>query len=438
MPAILYVPVETRVRELNAKILFSLIAVKAGFQVVIGPKWLFGVNHTRLPRGTCVFKTLNKMDAPAIAAFKQAGHLAVAWDDEGAGQITPQEYLRNIDADAIAGVDTVFSWGGQQTRMLADRYPAAAAKIATHGNPRWDLLRPEWREFHRPEVDALRARFGRYILINTNFSFYNAVFEDKIGGVLKIATRTGAFAASNPDDMGVLQDLYTFEKTMFAAYSGLIPKLGAAFPDHKIIVRPHPLEKLEYWHERMPEAANVVILHEGSVIPWIMGADTVLQTGCTTGFEALTLGRPVISYTPFASRIADWHLANLVCPNIGDDQALIDHMRSFVADPGTFAPFQAKGMGLLAEHIARLEGETASSAIVGAIGRLTGADAGSGFPLDIALADYPRSEYLAKKFPPLSAGEFVAIAQRLIALDPSLGNATADQIAESCFLLKRQ
>ena len=59
--------------------------------------------------------------------------------------------------DAIAGADQVFSWGVQQTRMLANKYPRASGKIATEGNPRWDLLRPEWREFYRPEADALRS-----------------------------------------------------------------------------------------------------------------------------------------------------------------------------------------------------------------------------------------------------------------------------------------
>ncbi len=440
---IIYMPVETRVREFDAKLLFSLHAVRAGFQAVIGPKWLFGVNYPRLPRGITVFKTLNLMDAPAIRIFKSIGHVAVAWDEEGADQIHTEHYLRNINDDAVADVDRIFSWGDHQTRLLAGKYPAAAAKIHTFGNPRWDMLRPEQRDFYRADTEALRARFGRFILINTNFSFFNSWFDNKIEGILKIATRTGAFSAENPADMAVLQDIFTFEKQMFQAYARLIPKLAAEFPDHKIILRPHPIEKPERWREHLPDLPNILVLHEGSVIPWIRAADVVLQTGCTTGFEALTVGTPTLSYVPYDSPVVSWHLSNVVCPLVTTDGDCIDRVRRYIANPAAFAPDHAAGMEKLSGYIARLSSETASAAIVGAIAELANHSEVSGrplaraFPPDIAFEDYPRSDYLAMKFPPLDMAAFQDMKNALTRLSPELGNVAVTQLAESCFLLRR-
>ncbi len=440
---LLYVSVETRVREMDAKLLFALHAVNAGFQAVIGPKWLFGVNVPRLPRGLFVFKTLNLMDAPALRAFKKLGHVTVAWDEEGADQIVPEHYLRNINVDAVSDADIIFAWGEHQAGMLAAKCPAAAPRIEATGNPRGDMLRPEMRGFYAADVDALRARYGRFLLINTNFSFYNSWFEDKVGGILKIGARTGAFTPGNDADMQVLQTIYTFEKTMFRAYGALLPTLSRAFPDHTIILRPHPIEKLERWNAFTAGLANVKIIHEGGVAPWILAAEAVIQTGCTTGFESLALGQPTLSYCPFDSPVVEWHLANTVCPRLLDDASLIDHLKRFTADPAAFAPFRENGLQGLAPHIAGMSGDMASAAIVRSLSGLADTHErergplARAFAVDQGLEDYPRSDYLALKFPPVSLVEINQMIARFAALDPKLGAVAATQIAESCFLLRQ-
>jgi len=63
------------------------------------------------------------------------------------------------------------TWGEDNARAFRQfsGYDNNTPIIVT-GNPRIDLLRPELREFYRPEAEALRERYGNFILINTNFS----------------------------------------------------------------------------------------------------------------------------------------------------------------------------------------------------------------------------------------------------------------------------
>ena len=440
---ILYVPIESRVREFDAKLLLSLFAVRAGFQVVIGPKWLFGVNVPRLPPGLFVFKTLNLLDAPAIQAFKKLGHVTIAWDEEGPA-LDAAGFLKSINDDAVRHADVIYSWGERQTEMLAGKYPDAVSKIESSGNPRWDLLRPEWRSFYDADAEALRGRFGRFILINTNFSFYNSWFEDKIGGVLKMGARTGAFEVGNPADMQMLQTIYTFEKNMFAAFAALLPALSAALPDHTVVLRPHPIEDHERWRALAAPLANVQVLHEGGVIPWLMAAETVIMSRCTTGFEALTLGRPVLAYCSYDSPLVDSHLANMVCPRAYTQDALIAHVTQFTSDPAAFEPDRVKGMDFLGHHIAKLSGEIASVVIVTSLADVADRHERERGPLARAFAltenlqDYPRSDYLTLKFPPLSLIEAAQMISRFSVLDPSLGRVDVTEVAESCFLLQRR
>ena len=45
------------------------------------------------------------------------------------------------------------------------------------GNPRIDLLRREVRGYYDDDVAALRRRFGRYILLNSNFGRVNTAVK---------------------------------------------------------------------------------------------------------------------------------------------------------------------------------------------------------------------------------------------------------------------
>ena len=44
--------------------------------------------------------------------------------------------------------------------------------------------------------------------------------------------------------------------------------------------------------------SNVLVTREGTLDQWIRHADVVVHEGCTSGFEAAAMGRPVIAYEP--------------------------------------------------------------------------------------------------------------------------------------------
>jgi hypothetical protein len=72
--------------------------------------------------------------------------------------------------------------------------------------------------------------------------------------------------------------------------------LERAFPDYTIVVRPHPTEKHEVYHEIAAQCERVRVTNEGNVIPWLMAAKALVHNGCTTGVEAYVMRVPAISY----------------------------------------------------------------------------------------------------------------------------------------------
>lgn len=439
---ILYLPLETRVRELDARLYFALTAVQANFQVVLGPRWLLQENIDRLPRGIFTFKTVNRIDARTMETVKAHGHTVVAWDEEGPGQIIPDVYLRSIDDHAIEQAEKVFAWGGHQAKALSGKYPQAKGKIETAGNPRWDILRQSHAGYFTAEAQALRAKIGRFLLLNTNFSTYNSCFKDGLEEIRKLGEAVGA--VKTDADRQLLQDIHDFEGDRCQSYVDLLPGLSAAFPDHVIVVRPHPTEYHPRWAASAAAFPNVRCIHEGTVQPWILAAEAVIQNSCTTGVEALTLGRPVASYCRTALPGDEAHLANAVCPRIYGEAALIDFLRRVVVDPAAFAPYRAEGMKILATHIARLSGESSSAAIVKMLGFLAnrrekqGARFDRVFHMPGGLRPFEMTPYLALKLPPISLQDMGAMAGRMAVIEPRFWNTKIVTLADSCFFLGRQ
>ncbi len=440
---ILYVPMENRVREFDARLLLALRAATANFQVLLGPKWMHAENAGVYPRGIFILKTLNRLDAVVMRLALKHGHVPVAWDEEGPGQIVPEIYLKGIDDEAAKLAGRIYAWGEHQATALARKYPHAKANIQAVGNPRWDLLRKEYRSYFAPEAEALRARYGRFILINTNFSSYNTWLRKGVEEIRDIANEVGAFKKEDESDVSTLSEIIDFERQTFHHYAAMLPALSAAFPELRIIVRPHPTENHDRWRELAASYPNVEAVYEATVIPWLLAAEAVIQNSCTTGVEALTLGRPVLSYCRTDSPLQEWHLANQVCLRVETPEEMIGQVRKFIADPSSFAEANANGLRTLARHISRLDGETSTAAIVKSLAfyankcEKQGAVFARKLALPQGLLPYKITKYQRHKLPPIPAQDVQDRVIRLSKLHPEIGSITITHIADSAFYFRR-
>jgi hypothetical protein len=92
------------------------------------------------------------------------------------------------------------------------------------------------------------------------------------------------------------EGLRDHKQAIFEEFQSLIPALHQAFPDYKIIVRPHPTENQEAYQKIATQCERVTVTNAGNVVPWLMATRAIIHNGCTTGVEAYTLGVPAISY----------------------------------------------------------------------------------------------------------------------------------------------
>jgi len=298
----LLIPVEHQVRELDAKLLLAYVAAKRGFPAIIGPRREMHFHIPSFPKSIYLSKSMTRGSRNVFRMLRTLGHDIAVWDEEALVHLPPEAYYkRRLSPMSMQYVSQLLAWGEDNVQLWR-QYPEFPAAIPIHitGNPRGDLLRPEIRVYYDSEVQRIKETYGDFILVNTNFNQVNAFYPDM--NLLKPANGPGDTPEMSRRSIGMglthdyAEGLSRFKQAVFEDFQQLIPALEKAFPDHTIIVRPHPAENQTAYLTIADQCRRVKVTNEGNVVPWLMATKALIHNGCTTGVEAYLLEVPAISY----------------------------------------------------------------------------------------------------------------------------------------------
>ena len=363
----LLIPIETKVREYHAKILLSCIAVECGFEVILGEQNNLVWQLKYLPRGIYIDKSVASTKKTKFRRARALGNQVVAWCEEGLVYRNRDAYLQErISLESFEQVALFFAWGDVQNEAVSSKVGNKKDKLVVCGNPRFDILRPEFRGIFENDVKRISSQYGSFILINTNFSRFNHFYGPEF--VIDTLKKRGTI--KNQSDEEFFNNWSKYLGTVCQHFKELLPAIAEHFPFHKIILRPHPSENMSVWKEISEKLNNVHVVHEGNVIPWLMASDVVVHNSCTTGIEAFLLNKPAISYMPVTSDIFDSYLPNAVSHCAYNQEDLLEGVGRY-AKPSTTDGVHHQKISeqrkILNQYIANLEGPLASEKIVKAL-----------------------------------------------------------------------
>ena len=297
---VLIVPVESQVRELDAKLLFACCASERGYPVIIGSRAYVHFEIGGMPRGIYVAKSMRRISGLMFSLIRKLGHDIVAWEEEALVH-PPAEvfYPLRLSPDTLRHVSHLFAWGPDNEALMRG-YPELPAQLQIHvtGNPRGDMLRQELAPYFEQQVRALRDAHGRFILVNTNFTDVNPYLP----GIGLFAPSAGP---GKPRRMGqagkgmprsFAEGLELHKQRILDDFCAMIPALEEALPGVAIVVRPHPSEEHRIYHELAARCSRVVVNNEGNVLPWLLASELLVHNGCTTAAEAYVMGLPAVAY----------------------------------------------------------------------------------------------------------------------------------------------
>jgi surface carbohydrate biosynthesis protein len=320
----LILPCETRSRELDAKLLLAVVASGRGIRSVVGSKKPVDLNLGRLPPGVYVGKSMTARSRHNLLVARACGHRIAAWDEEGLVWASRDVYWRTkVDARTLNTPELLLAWGEDNAAAWREHPDYGGTPIVVSGNPRADLLRETLRPFYEPEARALRETYGRFVLVNTNFSRVNHMQPRQNRHLRWLREQ-------RPDDPRGGFAAHKF--TLYQRFLELMPQLSAALPETTIVVRPHPSESLAVWQALAERLPNLVVRREGGIAPWLLAAAAMVHNGCTTAVEAFALGCPALAYAPEHSALYDHPLPNGLSVPCESVDALVAGLQACLRD----------------------------------------------------------------------------------------------------------
>jgi surface carbohydrate biosynthesis protein len=350
-------PSENQVREFDAKLLLACVLAERGLRVFVGARHEIHNRIASFPPSVYVAKDFRKQSERILAIVSRLGHGIVAWDEEGFVQPVPELYYsRRFSPVAASFVDTFFAWGEIDARLLSRAPLAVTDRIKVTGNPRLDLLRPELRRFHESAVAAIRQRFPRFVLFNSNFGSLNPQVK---------ASRL---------DVGPMADVarrfWEQRQAAFNAFQEVLPRLAKAIAPVQLVIRPHPAERHALWADLVKDAGNAHVIHEGASLLWILAAAVTFHSGCTTGIEAFLLGKSPIALVPAGVAEDAITLPDVLSERVVDASQLVALIQQRLAGQTPPAPHNGQ-LAAIGEAAAALFGPLAADRIADIILDLT-------------------------------------------------------------------
>ena len=338
MHKILYLTSELTNRDWDTRLLMADHAVNAGYSVVIGQQWQVLFSLQNLPRGLLMIKTMNQIQGNAVAAVRQMGHLVAVMDEESLPLATDEDivgaFLAKGYSEPAVKYSNVFLANSPLHKACIEKtIPGLQGKIIVTGNPRVDLLTAGRRARYAATAEAVRAKHGRFILFNSNTASRNSIWSKK--EFLDIQVRAGALDVNNAESVALFQEQLDFEEANARIFEAMLTWCAAHATDHTIVVRPHPSEGREYWDTFAAENPNVQVVWGTPHVPYMMAADLVVHTNCTTGIEAAILDRPSLNLMPMPNSYwAKIYFASKVSPTFNDLESAQGAVRTFLQTGG--------------------------------------------------------------------------------------------------------
>jgi len=328
---IVFIPIETISRELDAKLVLANEIVDKDTICFLGQHDTIDSISKFFKNGIYVGKNIFKTYFPANMSIYESykkNHHSILWLHEEGGIYPgePEDWIINLNellnASCLHDDDVILTWGDFQKNHYQKH---SSIECVSVGSPRLnlkedDLLRKLISKFNRVEAKD-------FILINTNFSVANYIsnidylFKELMHGHEDLSERHKVI------------HMYSEEKRNFAYFIEIISKLAFNYPNERFVIRPHPTEGIDTYISAFSIYPNVTISKEHTAVEWIEKSKVLIQNGCTTSIEAYLLGKKVINFYPFESKT----LINIT-REIGIDTKNYEELESAIFSQESYSP----------------------------------------------------------------------------------------------------
>jgi surface carbohydrate biosynthesis protein len=332
-----YIPVEIKNRELYSKILLAKYAAQSGFNVILGRKNEINRFVTKMSAGIYYGLGAVKNFEPFYKKLSEQGHLIVVNDEEGLVTYSDEMYLDlKVSPETVKAIDLLFAWGKENFKVISSGRPESKSKLCTAGNPRFDLLKPQFSGVYEKEISEIRKKYKKFILVCTSFASCNHY----IRGTDYVQELIDKKVLTSEESVNTYKRYQKIKKATWRSFIEAVPLLANAYPDTDIIIRPHPSENSDSYIELTKRFKNVHLEKRHSIHPWLLTAKALVHHYCTTSIEAFSAGTPGFALRPEKDSTIEKEIPYECSNNCESPEELVRLMRNCLDE--TISDFKLK------------------------------------------------------------------------------------------------
>lgn len=323
----IYLQMEVKKRELDARIYFALKAALKNFSIVIGAKSKLFDNRNRMRKGIILFKSLGHNNLNYIQIYKKLGFIVAALDEEAMMFFSHDEYIERIHKPCLKAMDIFFCWGKNDYEAIIKKFPDQIDKIHIIGNSRIDILKKPLNQKYFNRAEKIREKYGKFILVSTMFSKannYQLTLSNK--NYIEALIEDG----HSPESVKVAyaKPYLKFQQENLKLLKSFLINFSKKNPTEKIIIRPHPGEYSDMWVDFAKTTKNIeVIIDDESTCSWLLAANKCLSSNCTTSLESYLLNKISANYKVYKNKDVEFKLPKLTSINIEKDEELTKFLK---------------------------------------------------------------------------------------------------------------
>lgn len=300
----IYILSEHFKREFHGNVLLSLLAAEKNFNVFIGTDRIYKKLLREKLIAPGIFHTKSISHGKDKTIFNKSLHennFVLTGIDEENGLIHKTDYFKTFIKPRMQLKDlnffsAIFCWGKYDYKKFNRFLKSHKKKFLCTGSPRVDL----WKKKFSKAWQHSNSETKNYILIVSNFAYCNNFFSFK--ELIKRQENAGYYERS-PDLKKQEYAYFKYQKKVMNKFVDLINYLSKNLPgDQKIVFRPHPSEKKEFWEKKIGNLKNIEIQSKGNIAPLIQNSKIVIQNGCTSSLEAFVSNIPILNYIPIKTK----------------------------------------------------------------------------------------------------------------------------------------
>lgn len=292
----IYVVIENWKREADSRIYFASKAAERGFEVYFAKKYEIYSNLKNWESGILILKSFGPMNTKIIDESIKRGHVILSWDEEMFISTDLEELItRRIYLENFKKIEKLFLVGSRETKYIENKYPLYKEKLFTTGHPRQEILKKNNNKIFDKEAECIKKKYGNFILFVSSFNALNQLMADYqvdryFGSLLKELDEV---------TLKNYKKRLNFERINLEFVIKFLKLFSKKFPDKKIIIRPHPGEKINVWENICNGVSNVECVFDHlPTNSWMKAADLTINSNCTTFFEAYVMRVKAINLFP--------------------------------------------------------------------------------------------------------------------------------------------